>query len=284
MKFFYFAVIPLLLNACAFSALKADLTFSNSAPVDSAGATFMGTNTASSSLHTTLTFSGDLTETNTATFASEARFLVDGTHAYQVTNVNGFTGTASVNTVSNGLFWAPQTQGSVSVATFEQTDDGNDGVADASWSNVDFELSGMPNVIDIGDLNLAMGFVFDTEGSTILDTEIAAYNFDGTLIAQNDDGGTGNLSSLNLGSLAFGTYYIVAGDYDVTFEQYQATTIGTDVGDLNLNLNGANVHTENLDPGELVALRFRVVPVPEPACTSLLTIILLSLVLSRPRS
>ena len=278
------ALIPMLLNACLCDWLTADLTFSNAAPIASAGATFTGTNTSSSSLHTTLRFSGDLTEANTATFASEARFRVDGTHEYQVTTATSFTGTTSVNSVTQGVYWAPQTQGAVTVETFEQTDDGNDDVADASWSNVDFELEGTPVVIDIGDLNLAMDFVFDTEGSEISDSEIAAYNLDGTLIAEDDDAGSGSLSRLDLGSLSAGTYYIVAGDFDLTFANFQATTNGTDTGDLALNLNGENVHIEELSSGEIVVVRFNVVAVPEPTSTAIFMIVSFSLLLVRTRA
>ena len=70
------------------------------------------------------------------------------------------------------------------------------------------------------------------------DTEIGLYDALGTLIASNDDVGGGDLTSLldsvGVGSLADGTYYIAAGGFNTTFNDFfdvtsTSTAVGTNV-------------------------------------------------------
>lgn len=278
--------LSVVLTICLYGGgfVQADLVFSHVGSVDSDGGLFTGNNTSASSLHTTLTFSGDLTEINTSTFASEARFRVNGTHEYQVTSVTGFTGTLPVSNVLNGLFWAPEVQGTVAVETFETVDDGNDGVSDATWSNVSFELDGAPTVVDIGSSDIGSSFRVDTEGSTVIDTVLAAYRANGTLIVSDDDAGTGNLSSidLDLESLGLGTYYLVTGSFNMGFSDYRVTANGTGTGDIHVNVNDGLLHSESLESGEIIVLQFTVVP--EPAHTIVVVGLLMLAVGRRRRS
>ncbi len=79
-------------------------------------------------------------------------------------------------------------------------------------------------------------FTIDTEGGAF-DTEIGIYDASGNLIGNNDDGGTGTLSSLTLSGQPAGTYYVVVGSYNMTFGAtgWNVTTTGTNTGDLYLN-------------------------------------------------
>ena len=67
----------------------------------------------------------------------------------------------------------------------------------------------------------SQSLTFDTEGSALTggtnDTEIGVYGALGNLLGNDDDGGTGSLSSLTLTGLAAGTYYIVAGGFNTNF-------------------------------------------------------------------
>ena len=79
-------------------------------------------------------------------------------------------------------------------------------------------------------------FTIDTEGGAF-DTEIGIYDASGNLIGNNDDGGTGTLSSLTLSGQPAGTYYVVVGSFNMTFGAtgWNVTTTGTNTGDLYLN-------------------------------------------------
>ncbi len=85
---------------------------------------------------------------------------------------------------------------------------------------------------------------FDTEGSTIAtgnDTEIGLYNSAGSLLGNDDDGGTGSLSSLTLTNLAAGTYYIVAGGFNTIFgtSGFNATSTSNRTGTLVFNVTAS---------------------------------------------
>ena len=82
----------------------------------------------------------------------------------------------------------------------------------------------------------------DTESSTGIDTQIGLYDEFGNFISMNDDGGTGTLSLLTEASLPAGTYYIVAGAYEVTFgSNFGVSTSDTsDSGTLFINASTPN--------------------------------------------
>ncbi|WP_412561229.1 T9SS type A sorting domain-containing protein [Winogradskyella sp. MIT101101] len=77
----------------------------------------------------------------------------------------------------------------------------------------------------------------DTEGSTI-DTEIGLFDEFGGLIANDDDGGTGLLSSLTINELPSGTYYIATGGFNMVFElsDFTVTSSSTSVGQITVNV------------------------------------------------
>lgn len=270
------------------STTNAQFSFSEVGPIDSDGATITGSNAVGGGLFSTVTFSGDLTEINTGTFGSEARFRA-GISEYQVTTTGGFTGTLNLtNEITNGIFWAPSTTGTVNVDTFESFDDGGDGVADATWENVDFLLDGAVNVVDIGDFTEGSSFVFDTEGSTgITDTELGGFGEFGSLLGNDDDGGTGTLSLFDFDAanggapLGVGEYYLVLGAFNTLYADGSVTTTSTATGDYNINLNGASVDSGTLAAGGLQTLTFSVVAVPEPASLSLIAIVGLGLCVRR---
>ena len=83
----------------------------------------------------------------------------------------------------------------------------------------------------------------DTESTTSGDTEIGLYDVFGNLVGNDDDGGTGTLSSLTEIGLAAGTYYIAAGSYNITFgaTDFGATTANTTAtGSLSINASTPN--------------------------------------------
>lgn len=259
---------------------QADLVFSNAGPIDSDGASFAGTSTGVGPF-SSYTFSGDLTEINTGTFASEARFDVNGI-VYQVSGTGGFTGTLNINETREGLFWAPAA-GPVTVNTVESFDDGGDGVADSSWANIDFAMNGTA-ITDLGAFTLGTSFVFDTEGSDF-DTEIGGYESNGIFIASDDDGGTGTLSSLNLGALGVGTYYISMGGFNMAYADFIAQTTSTATGNFNVNLNGTSVGSGAQLAGGVQNFRFNVVAsVPEPGSFGLMALVGMGLMARRRKS
>lgn len=257
-----------LLGFIAFPA-SATFMFTNSGPLDSAGSigdadnsTFSETNTDTEPLYTTWTFSGDLTEVQTFTFAREARFnLTSGGYdaTFRPSLTGNFTGTLAVNEQFNGLFWTPSV-GSYDVETFESFDDGA-GV-DAFWENVFFMLSDTPTIADLGSFGFGTSFLFDTEGSdSNFDSELAGYLTNGILLDQDDDGGSAFLSLLDLGVLVPGNYFLLMGGFNSLFSDFTAFS-GSDSGEYNINLNSISVAAGTLESDEFAILRFSVVPEP----------------------
>jgi len=216
-----------------------------------------------------LTFSGDLTEVNTATFASEADWnILNSTHGtalnFGPSAVTGFTGTIHVDAQASVLVWA-NTGDNFRLESFESFDDGA-GV-DATWTDVTFTLDSDVTCTNLGSYASGTDFTIDTEGSTF-DTELALYTASGTLIAADDDGGTGLLSLIAAGVLADGDYIILAGGFNSQFVSGFALA-GTSAGDLNLNINGSSVATGTIAAGQLAAYCFNV---PEPSALALLAL------------
>lgn len=273
-----------LLLALICNSANGDFSFSDSGPIGSDGDSFVGANDVAGGIYSNINFSGDLTEVHSATFASETRFRADGTHVFAFSTINSFDGT--INIVDNrvGVFWAPANIGAVAIETFETFDDGNDGVADATWENLEFEMTGTPSIVQLGDFSTGSTFVFDTEGSTTLeDTELGAYDNLGRVIGTDDDGGTDTLSQLDLGVLDEGNYYIVMGAFNTIYDDYSATTTFSDSGDYNINLNGTSVDLGTLNAGDLITLQFSVSAVPEPSSPLVLLLGWLGLIARRNR-
>lgn len=85
----------------------------------------------------------------------------------------------------------------------------------------------------------------DTEGGDF-DTELGLYDSNGFLVADNDDGGTGTLSSITEVGLPAGTYYLAAGSFNMAFgvDNFNATTTNTTrVGTLVVNASTPSDNT-----------------------------------------
>jgi hypothetical protein len=207
---------------------------------------------------------GTLTEVNTATFASEARWNFANTSkgynaSHQVFTQGSFTGSISGDRTFGVLQWWSDgdTWRGESFESF------NDSGLDAQWTNVVVDYISA-TVIDLGFYTSGSAFDIDTAGSSY-DTELALYTASGTLIAQNDDA-IGLQSRINAGVLADGAYYIVVGGYDSQFANFSAAG-GNAFGNHNLNINGTSVGSGATAANQLVVYSFFV---PTPGSFALL--------------
>lgn len=137
-----------------------------------------------------------------------------------------------------------------------------------------------PTCVDLGDLAGAANINFNTEGSVIgsADTEIGVFTASGLLLGSDDDGGTGNLSSLNLASLPNGVYYIAVAGWNATFGNgFAVTTNSTTTGNIVVNVsNGVDTLTGG---GALASgqVQWYCVTIPEPTSLALLGLAALAL-------
>ncbi len=260
--------------AAAFTAstATADFTFTTPGPVNSAGpigdidnGSFSGVFGGPSAIWGTLNFSGDLTSVISGTFASEARWQVvlpgGGSFNYQPSTTAGFAGTLPI-AASTGVFVfaAPGTY------TFNAFESFNDGAGpDASWANPSFNFVDSTTPITLlGEFANNTQFSFDTITSDY-DTELGLYDSNGNLLANNDDIAPGNLQSLiNAGILAPGTYTLLAGGFNSSFGTGAAAAGGAS-GNLNLQLNGANLFGGASTSGQFNIFQFDVSSTPAPA-------------------
>ncbi len=239
-------------------------------PINSAGAigspantTFTGTYGGANAIFNTFNFVGDLTEVNTATFASEADFNITnglGDVDFDPTTTGGFTGTINVTSTLNGLYWV-NTGDTFSIESFESFDDDNGSSIDSIWNNVSFTWSGSATFTSLGSF-FEGELTFDSEGSAY-DTEIGLYRSDGTLVANDDDGGTGSLSSLTE-TLVAGDYIVVLGGFNSTFFD-GAANAGAGNGAFNFNINGNSVDSGTSTASQFEAYSFTVNAIPEPS-------------------
>jgi hypothetical protein len=225
------------------------------------GATYGG----ASSIYSRYDLTGRLTEVNTGTFASEARWRIRNTTKsvqfdVQGSSVGGFTGSIDINAGFGGLFWIDNGD-NYSFESFESFDDGG---LDATWSNTTHNFSGAVTATNLGTFASGSSFDFDTFTSNF-DTELALYTAGGIRLADNDDSG-GLQSRINAGVLADGQYLIIVGGFDSSWSNYAALG-GAAAGNYNLNVNGANVAS-----GALAARSFAVFSftVPTPGSLALL--------------
>ena len=258
----------------------------------------------------TVQISGLLTSVNAATFASEADFQLTqpdvpppGLPASFIIQNGGpgatfatfdFDVTQDITgTFAGGI----DPNGDWRVEFFESFDDGG---VNAQSSNVSLEFSEREDVMDLNGVfslgsisgggtadslgELALSNLFDlytltlTEdglldivtdvnaaggftGNTI-DTEIAIFNSAGILLFNDDDGGPGAYSALTALDLAAGDYTIAVGGFNTAFADGFSVTAGAGTGDYSIN----------------VAF---VTPVPEPASTCLVGLMLCGVVMRR---
>lgn len=234
-----------------------------------------------SGLFGSLRIQGNLTEVNTGTYASEARWNIgNGSFPaasinYQSTSTGNYTGTLAIDALFTGLLlWA----NAGDTFRFESFESFNDAGVDSQWTDMTFTFGAMGGILDFGSYGAGTIFDMDTFGSN-LDTEIGLYTTAGTLIVNNDDAG-GLQSQITPGALPIGTYYLIGAGYNSTFV-HGAVLSGTATGDLNMQINGVNKFTGPLAARQLVVGRFEVVP--EPATLSALAIGALALMRRRNR-
>ncbi len=263
-------------GAIAFAAMLAptasaqfSLTGSN---IDSGGdfgdlgnGTFSGTYSGPSTIYTSFNVTGTLNSVNPATFADEAvlEFVNNTTSSsfrFRPDLTASTFSSIAVNRTVDALAWF-NTNDSATVTAFESYDDGAG--ADSNWQSISTTFRGSLNTTSLG--NLGPNVTFDTFGSTIVDTEIAVYSMNGTLIGANDDSTSGLLSELALSGLAAGTYLVVVGGYDTGFTDFLAIAgyaEDSETGDGVLNINGALGASYTIGTNELEVYSFNVVPEP----------------------
>lgn len=265
--------------AVGLGSARASFVASNVGPLNSAGpvgdagnSIFTSTYAGANDLFGRLTFAGDLWSGGTGSYQSEARFKITnqttaGSAFLQPSTLGStWTGSVPVSVTANALVWA----NSGDTFQFESWESYDDPGLDAWWTDVSFTFDNSVSVTSLGSFASGSSFLFDTEGSTgMSDTELAGYQTNGTFLSTDDDSGTGYLSSLNLGVLPIGDYYLVMGGYNSSFGTGFAFP-GTDLGDYNINLNSVSVATGTLASGEFRVLSFSVVP--EPTSVSLLVL------------
>lgn len=207
---------------------------------------------------------GQLTEVLTGTYANEARWNVTQagglTASFQGSTTGNYTGSIAVDRTIGVLQWYNPT----TVIGFEAYESYNDGAGtDQNWDWVQFDFMDAA-VTYIGTYASGTSFTMDTFTSGF-DTEIALYDANGLLLADNDDSG-GLQSMIAPGVLADGAYYLVVGGYNCGFGNYAATG-GTAAGAYNLQVNGATVGSGALASGGMAVYAFRV---PTPGTLGLL--------------
>ncbi len=254
--------------ACA-GAANAQFSTTFAGPANSVGAlgaagNFVGTATymGPSTIFGSLRITGTLSEVNTSTFASEARWNVDnlsyagGGINYQSTTTNGFTGSLPIDATFGGLTWA-NTGDTFRYEAFESF---NDSGVDSAWTNTTLAFGAAPTITDLGFLGNPGTFSFDTFGSSF-DTELAVYTADGTLIATNDD--AVGLQSAISGVFGAGSFFVIVGGFNSAFADGAAVG-GTATGSFLLNSAGG-VQTGTLAAGQLAVFSFTTVPAPATA-------------------
>lgn len=214
--------------------------------------------TGPSTIFSSLNIAGSLTEINTGTYASEARWNIRNTAFavgvnYQSSAITNFTGTIPINANFALLQWA-NTGDVFRAESFESFDDAG---TDARWDNTALSFSNTPTITNLGGF-AAGPFDFNTFTSSF-DTELGLYTSAGTLIANNDDAAA-TLQSQILTPLGNGNYYLVLGGYNSQFASGVALA-GTSAGTYNLNINGSLAASGSLASGELAVFSFQV-PTP----------------------
>lgn len=225
------------------------------------------THTGATGVYTRLAFSGNLTEVQTTTFASQAHWAIrnnsiGGTNAdFQPSTVDGFSGTLPISRQQRGLFWMNNGD-SMRFESYETTDDGAG--SDARWTSPAF-------LIDIPSTNyctatiaapyaFGTAFTFDTEGSNF-DTENALYTAGGAFLGTDDNSGTGSLSLLNGGVLAPGSYILVNGGFNSSFGDGIAIA-GAATGNLSIQVNGTTILNNAFGGNGFHNICFTVTPEP----------------------
>ena len=261
----------------------ADFVVTGAGPYDSNGplgdagnAVFTQQYTGADTFFGSMVFAGDLTEVNTGTYASEARWnvrneLFTGGINYQMSSTGNFDGTLHIDAAFAGLLVWANMNDSFRFEAFESYDDSG---LDAQWTDISFNFADFTGAItDLGTF-AAGSFDINSFGSAF-DTELALYTAAGALIATNDDAG-GELQSQILADLTDGDYIVLLGGYNSQFVDGLALA-GTAAGDYILDVNGTQM-TGALAASEFAIFSFTI---PEPATLTLLALGALGLIRRR---
>jgi len=253
----------------------ADFVVTGAGPYDSVGpagnagnAVFTQPYTGANTFFGSLAYTGNLTEINTGTYASEARWNVGnqsfGTSVnYQMSTISGFTGTIPISKNFAGLLVWANANDNFRFEAYESYDDSG---VDAQWTDVSFTFADFTGTFT--DLGTFPAGAFDINTITAsFDTELALYTSAGALIATNDDIPARSLQSQILTTLADGEYYVVLGGYNAQFVSGLALA-GTATGTYGLNVNGT-LADGTLAAGQLAVFSFNV---PEPTSLALLAL------------
>lgn len=229
---------------------------------DSFGGTYVGPN----AVFNTLNFTGTINPLVPGTFGLDADFeLTYGGANFILTpsGDGGITAPTPVDFTGSGLFWF--NTGDNFSATY--TDSFDDGPGDdATVSDAQITFSDGPEFTDLGNFFVGSPLAFDSNGSDF-DTELALYTADGTLIAEDDDGGDGLQSLIDAGGLAVGDYILALGGFNSGFGDQFAFGGGSE-GIYNLNVNGDSAFSGAHLGGTLTSFTFSVV-VPAPGTAAL---------------
>ncbi len=254
--------------AAAFTATtaSADFTFTAPGPLITAGAagnpgngTFTQNFPGPGALWGQLNFNGNISPLVAGTWVADATFRITTPNVvlnYTPSNMQTYPANTPV-VASTGVFLF----GTPGNYTFEATDTFDDGAGDdAVWNSASFNFVDL-TATALGTLQ-SDGFVFDTNGSDY-DTELGLYRADGTLLANDDDGGAGLQSLINSGYLDPGSYFILAGGFNSGFGNGVASA-GNASGNLLLNINGVNYFNGASTSGQFQVFQLDVTT-PAPA-------------------
>jgi hypothetical protein len=150
-------------------------------------------------------------------------------------------------------------------------------INDVDWRGISVTLieAVRPTCINLGNIGGAT-LNFNTEGTAGgpagVDTEVAVYDNNGNFLGTDDDGGTNNLSSLNLAALPDGTYYIAVGMFNTVFGQgWGATSTGPATTGVNLNVtNGVDTLTSGAFDLAAGGIGWYCITIPTPSAAALL--------------
>lgn len=208
-------------------------------------------------------------------YSNEAGAAVNGSVLVSASSGAANNGNNTVLTFSTGLngLYNPSVNGLLTL-NFAQSYFNSS----AAWSNISVTLNPFvapvaPTAINLGGISGA-SLNFNTEGSSLApsnDTEIGVFDSNGFLLGNDDDSGTGFLSSLNLAGLADGTYYISVSGFNTEFSNgFGVATTSANIGNTVINVTNG---TDTLTGGSALAaagIQWYTITVPTPGAAALL--------------
>ena len=253
-------LIPAVLVALAASTALADFnTGTQAGPFASNGLNgnaangLFSFNAGHSGLFNAIRIRGDAEYNNSGTYRNELRYSIltdSGARASGELIAGGvWSGFQPVDNSQNFTPFQLTGGNSYTIRLWESYDDGGAGVIDAYWHNLQFDFTSAvinpPACTNLG--TLASANDINTFGS-LFDTEIALFDSNGLLLADNDDAG-GLQSQIQTGGLLNGNYYIAVGGFNTTFGDFWTASPGGANGDYTLTIDGSTVASSTLASG-----------------------------------